>query len=276
MPHCSRLLVLTLAEVQRTEIGEHAAGAVAVAQLGEERHGRLVGVERTGLVARAGLGQADPVERQRLASPVAERPEDLERLLPVHERFLVPALLAQIGCLLVQAHGLGPPARRPRRRDAPSAPAPRQLSTAAPPAATVRLEAAAASPPRSPRPVARPAQPSRCGDERRGAARASRSARLEPTLRGSSERRARRTGSSGRPRVCPARTRRQLRTQRSARVASLERERRNYQEPADHDHDMQRPEADRDQESAPEHTECGQRGKPLPIARDLSRHPWEG
>ena len=35
-------------------------------------------------------------------------------------------------------------------------------------------------------------------------------------------------------------------------------------------------EADGDQESAPEHTECGQRGKPLPIARGLPRHPWEG
>jgi hypothetical protein len=39
---------------------------------------------------------------------------------------------------------------------------------------------------------------------------------------------------------------------------------------------MQRPEADGDEEGPPEDTECGERGKPLPIARELSRHASKG
>ena len=190
---------------------------------------------------------------------------------------MVAALVAQAGRLLVEALGVGPPAgfrevathcssllldrrhgraacgnrafggggRQPARgRGGPS------------PGLRSRLGAPAS---REPHPA--PVDSSDAGRRSIGA-----------TERG----RPRRTSSRGRPRVGSARTRAQLGTQRRGRMAALERERRNDEEPADHDHHMQRPEADRDQESAPEHTECGKRGKPLPIARGLSRHPWEG
>jgi hypothetical protein len=56
------------------------------------------------------------------------------------------------------------------------------------------------------------------------------------------------------------------------RVASPERERRGAHEHDEHDHDVQQPEADRNEEGSPEDTERGNRSKTSLVARELSRH----
>ena len=63
-PGGARLGVVPLAAVERAEVRQHAAGAMAVADPRQERDRRLVGVERAGLVAGPRLGEAEPVQGQ--------------------------------------------------------------------------------------------------------------------------------------------------------------------------------------------------------------------
>ncbi len=86
VPGGARLGVVPLAAVERAEVREHAAGTMAVAEIRQERDRRLVGVERTGVVADPRLGEAEPVQGQRRAVGVAEFPEDRERLLAQLDR----------------------------------------------------------------------------------------------------------------------------------------------------------------------------------------------
>ena len=67
VPGCARLGVVPLPAVERAEVREHAAGTVAVAELGQEDDRRLVGVECAGLVADPRLGEPEPVQGQRRA-----------------------------------------------------------------------------------------------------------------------------------------------------------------------------------------------------------------
>ena len=86
------------------EVRQHAAGAMAVADPGVEGNGRLVGVERAGLVSGPRLSEAQPVQRQGLAVCVVEPAVDRERLLAELERFAVALLRAQDRRPFVQPH----------------------------------------------------------------------------------------------------------------------------------------------------------------------------
>ena len=104
-PGCPRLLLAALAALKRAEVREHASGAVAVAELGEDGDGGLIGVESAGFVADPRLRESEPVQRDGLATAVSDPTEDRERFLDRLDRVLEPALSAQACRLPVESPG---------------------------------------------------------------------------------------------------------------------------------------------------------------------------
>ena len=185
---------------------------------------------------RSGLGQAEPVQGQRLAVAVAERAEDRERLLGELERLVEPPVRAECGGLLVQPQGVAAAGRGRRRR---------------PLRGEVALQRLAAS----------------LGSGHgctAGGERTARAFRGEPAG-GGRPRQHRRLLL--RP-VDPV----EPRLERGDEHAPLERYGRDQEQEAEHADDEQRAEAERDEQRAPQDADRRERGQSSFVPRQVS-HP---